>query len=138
MMRSEMAVLLAKVQLGDNRHVDGLVLDYWMDTIGDLDIEAALDALRRFRRERPGTYLEPGHLLELAGVVDEQPSPIPDVTAEVLAESRRLQLEAAGVTEDDVKAHADDPAWLAAHFPARQVEAIEAVVWPVPLEDDDA
>lgn len=138
MMRSEMAVLLAKVQLGDNRHVDGLVLEYWMDTIGDLDVETALQALRRFRRERPGTYLEPGHLLELAGVVDEQPSTIPDLTDEVLAESRRLQLEAAGVTEEDVAAHAGDQAWLAAHFPARQLEPIEDVTWPVPLEDDDA
>jgi len=77
MIRADMAVVLAKVQIGDNRHVDGLVLDYWMDTIGDLDFETAMHALKRFRRERPGVYLEPGHLLELAGVVDERPSFIP-------------------------------------------------------------
>lgn len=71
MNREAMARVLAFVQLGDNRHVDALVLDYWMQIVGDLDFETAMNAVIRFRRERPGTYLEPGHLLELAGVVAE-------------------------------------------------------------------
>ena len=71
MTREQMARVLAFVQLGDNRHVDGLVLDYWLQIVGDLDFDTAMGAVVRFRRERPGTYLEPGHLLELAGVVAE-------------------------------------------------------------------
>jgi len=136
MIRSDMARVLAFIQLGDNRHVDTLVLDYWMEVVGDLDFEAAMQAVRRFRRERPGVYLEPGHLLELAGIRDEVVSDIPDVTAEILAESRRRQLEAAGVTEDEVRAHAGDEKWLAARFPQRAVEMVPAE-WPTPLEVED-
>lgn len=117
MMRAEMAVLLAKVQLGDNRHVDGLVLDYWVDTIGDLDLQVALDALRRFRRERPGVYLEPGHLLELAGVEAADPwASVPDVTGLVVEESKRRVLAAAGVTEAEYEARKHDVAWVRATF----------------------
>jgi hypothetical protein len=80
---TEMGVLLAKVQLGDNRDVDELVLAYWHELIGDMTFEEANLALRRFRRERPGVYLEPGHLLELAGIVDEPL--VPDIQSELEA-----------------------------------------------------
>jgi hypothetical protein len=128
-----MATLLAKVQLGDNRHVDLLVIEYWHDTIGDLPLEAALAALKRFRRERPGVYLEPGHLLELAGVVDERPDSLPDVTGHVIAESRRRALEAAGVTEEEYSAHEHDIAWLRAKFPVGRDELA-----PAGFDDEDA
>lgn len=107
-----MATLLAKVQLGDNRHVDALVLEYWLDTIGDLDLEDALAALKRFRRERPGVYLEPGHLLELAGTAPE--SPWVDRNREVAEVLARKQLAELDVTLEEyladpvVRARADD------------------------------
>lgn len=116
MMQPQMVALLAKVQLGDNRHVDKLVVEYWMDTIGDLDFDAAVDALRRFRRERPDTYLQPGHLLALAGVNDVQPDSWRDVTDEVVAASKLRMLEAAGVTEAEYTAHDHDVAWLREKF----------------------
>ncbi|MEX1078902.1 MAG: hypothetical protein WED09_07325 [Homoserinimonas sp.] len=121
MIRSEMALLLAKVQLGDNRHVDGLVLDYWLDTIGDLELDVALEALKKFRRERPGTYLEPGHLLELSGVLDVPDRwDVPDVTDQVIEESRLRALEAAGVTEAEFEARKHDRAWVLSTFPVEQ------------------
>lgn len=116
MNREAMARLLAFVQLGDNRHVDALVLDYWMQVIGDLDYDAAMHAVRRFRRERPDTYLQPGHLLELAGVVDERPSAIPDLTEKL---ARELALERAGITEAE-----------AATMPREQLAARLAVATP--------
>lgn len=118
-----MAILLAKVQLGDNRHVDGLTLDYWLDTIGDLELQPALDALRRFRRERPGVYLEPGHLLELARV-DVAESPLPDITGQIIEESRRRALAAAGVTEAEFEARKHDRAWVLATFPTTDAPAL--------------
>lgn len=94
MNREAMARVLAFVQLGDNRHVDALVLDYWMQIVGDLDFETAMNAVIRFRRERPGTYLEPGHLLELAGVVAETRA-LGRSHDEIM---RDLYLERAGIT----------------------------------------
>lgn len=118
-----MAVLLAKVRLGDNRQVDEVTVVYWHELIGDLDLEPALAALRKFRRERPGVYLEPGHLLELAGVDESDPwSHLPDSTAEVIAESKAKQLAAAGVTEAEYEQHKGDRAWLAAKFGTAAIE----------------
>lgn len=131
MIRSDMAKVLAFIQLGDNRHVDGLVLDYWMQVVGDLDFDAAMSAVRRFRRERPGVYLEPGHLLELAGVVDEKPSIVPDRTEEV---GRAIALERAGLTEAEAAALSPDE--LAARLtvgPPREL----AAGWAVAVEVDD-
>lgn len=111
-----MAVLLAKVQLGDNRTVDELTLEYWLDLIGDLPFETALTALRRFRRERPGVYLEPGHLLEYAGIVAEPITSLPDVTDEVLADDRARMLAAAGVTEAEYSQREHDVEWVRTKF----------------------
>lgn len=97
---TEMAVLVAKVQLGDNREVDELVIAYWHELIGDMDFEQAMKTLRRFRRERPGVYLEPGHLLELAGIVDDI-SNVPDIQSELEAEWRQRQID--GETFVDVE-----------------------------------
>lgn len=100
MNREAMARVLAFVQLGDNRHVDALVLDYWMQIVGDLDFETAMNAVIRFRRERPGTYLEPGHLLELAGVVAETRA-LGRSHDEIM---RDLYLERAGITVAEAEA----------------------------------
>ena len=131
MNREAMARVLAFVQLGDARHVDGLVLDYWMQVVGDLTFDAAMQAVIRFRRERPGVYMEPGHLLELAGVVDERPSFIPDRTVEV---TRALALERAGLTE--VEAEAMPAEQLAARL--AELPAIGPVVdeWPEMVDNE--
>lgn len=128
---TEMGELLVRVQLGDNREVDIPTIAYWHDLIGDMSIQDAFVALRRFRRERPGTYLEPGHLLELAGVADAVPSAISDVTAEVIEESRLRALAAAGVTEEEFAANKHDRGWVLAHFPpAPAVEPGDPEAWP--------
>ncbi len=121
MTREDMAILLAKIQLGDNRHVDGLVLDYWLDTIGDLDIQDALAALKRFRRERPGTYLEPGHLLELAGVQDPELAPVRDLDPEWLAETKQIALAGFGYTTEQYDADPAVRADVAARWTQRQI-----------------
>lgn len=126
-----MVTLLAKVQLGDNRQVDRLTVEYWLDTIGDLDLPAALEALKRFRRERPGTYLEPGHLLELVGV--EPVDSWRDVGAELEAQQRAEALERAGVTEAEFAAREHDRDWVLRTFPwLVQKPEIEAPQWASP------
>lgn len=57
----EVKQVLAKVQLGDNRQVDRLVLAEWQDTIGDLDFADAIEGVRMHRREST-EYLLPAHV----------------------------------------------------------------------------
>lgn len=57
----EMKRLLAKISLGDNRQVDQLVIDDWMETIGHLDYRSAYEAVVQHRREST-EYLQPAHI----------------------------------------------------------------------------
>ena len=65
MNNTEVAMVLAKIQLGDNRDVDaaGLVLAEWIDSIGDLDFADAVEAVR-MHRKLSTAYLLPAHLRE--------------------------------------------------------------------------
>lgn len=60
----EMKRLLAKISLGDNRQVDQLVIDDWMETIGHLDYPAAYEAVVAHRRDST-EYLQPAHIAQL-------------------------------------------------------------------------
>lgn len=57
----EMKRLLAKISLGDNRQVDQLVIDDWMETIGHLNYQDAYAAVVTHRRDST-EYLMPGHI----------------------------------------------------------------------------
>jgi hypothetical protein len=59
----ELKQVVAKIQLGDNRQVDRLVLEYWWELIGPVHYEDALAAVSMHRREKPGVWLEPGHVI---------------------------------------------------------------------------
>ncbi len=58
----ELKQVVAKIQLGDNRQVDRLVLEYWWELIGNLHFEDSLAAVNFHRLEHPGVWLEPGHV----------------------------------------------------------------------------
>lgn len=68
MNRSECAKVLAKIQLGDNRQVDQLVLDEWFDTIGHLNFEDAIAGVRLHRQESTA-YLIAAHVVQNAARV---------------------------------------------------------------------
>lgn len=55
--------VLTKIQLGDNRQVDRLVILEWFDNIGQLDYQDAIAAVRAHRQTAPDTYLMPGHII---------------------------------------------------------------------------
>ena len=59
----QVALVLAKIQLGDNREIDsqGLVLREWHESIGDLKFEDAIEAVRLHRRES-SVYLTANHI----------------------------------------------------------------------------
>ena len=62
MSREEMARLLAKIQLGDNRTVTALTLSDWLETVGHLDYRDAYEAVVEHRRNST-EYLMPAHVV---------------------------------------------------------------------------
>jgi hypothetical protein len=87
----QVAAVVAKVKLGDNRDVDKLVLQEWEASIGDLDFDMAIEAVSMHRRESTD-YLQPAHIRrnvarikedssqgrELKAAWVEHPAPKPD------------------------------------------------------------
>lgn len=61
MNESELKQVVAKIQLGDSRQVDALVLREWNDNIGMLKIEDAIEAVSMHRRESVD-YLQAAHI----------------------------------------------------------------------------
>lgn len=57
----QVATVLARVQVGDNRDIDALVLADWEDTIGDLPFDAAIEAVRMHRKDST-VYLTAAHV----------------------------------------------------------------------------
>lgn len=53
--------VLTKIHIGDKRDVDLLVLRYWDELIGDLDVRDALEGVSMHRRES-ADYLMPAHV----------------------------------------------------------------------------
>ena len=58
----ELKQVLAKIQLGDNRQVDELVIREWGDTIGMLDFEDSIGAVTMHRQEST-VYLQGAHIV---------------------------------------------------------------------------
>lgn len=58
----EVAQVVTKIQLGDNRQVDRLVLAEWEDAIGHLPFQDAIEAVRLHRQESTD-YLQPAHVV---------------------------------------------------------------------------
>lgn len=66
---TEVSAVYAKVQLGDNRKgLDEVMAREWKDTLdrGGESFDDLIAAVTEFRATRPGTYLEPGHLVQIA------------------------------------------------------------------------
>lgn len=61
MNEAELKQVVAKIQLGDSRQVDALVLREWNDNIGMLKFEDAIEAVSMHRRESV-EYLQPAHI----------------------------------------------------------------------------
>lgn len=64
MNRDEMVDVLTAIAVGDRRTVGRTDVDFWWTVIGDLPKDLALRAVREHFRERPGVWLEPGHIME--------------------------------------------------------------------------
>lgn len=63
--------VLAKVQLGDSRQVDRLIVREWYDTIGHLNFDDAIQAVTIHRQESTD-YLQMAHIVRNANRVRER------------------------------------------------------------------
>lgn len=62
MNNEQVAAVVAKIKLGDNREVTQLVLREWSDSIAFLDFDDAILAVTMHRREST-EYLQPAHII---------------------------------------------------------------------------
>ena len=62
--RNDIIDLLTIVQAGDNRTVGQPEVNLWHQLLGHLDRDDCTDAIMAHRREQPGQWLEPGHILQ--------------------------------------------------------------------------
>ena len=79
--------LLAKIAAIDNRVVDEYTILGWQELLANISLPNALDALNEHRRNSPGVYLEPGHILAGARLarnrnLDRMKTPEPPETLE--------------------------------------------------------
>jgi hypothetical protein len=84
--------VVTKIQLGDNRQVDRLVLMEWFEYLADLELVDAIAAVREHRRTSDA-YLMPVHVVRLALEAKQN--------REWDEQQRQLQVEAPPLTEAD-------------------------------------
>jgi hypothetical protein len=86
--------VLAKIQLGDNRQVDRLVILEWFETIGHLEFEDARGAVTLHRQESTD-YLTAAHVCAGARRVREVRERAERVNAPRAIEARQITLDRA-------------------------------------------
>jgi|GEM_PF-7093495 len=75
----QVAAVVAKIRLGDNRETSREVILEWVDSIGDLNFDDAVEAVRMHRKESTD-YLTPAHVRAGVRRVRELRSPSNDTT----------------------------------------------------------
>ena len=64
MTREDVIDVLSTIAVGDRRTVGRTDVEFWFTVLGDLPKDAALEAVAKHFREKPGVWLEPGHIVE--------------------------------------------------------------------------
>jgi hypothetical protein len=113
----ELKQVVAKIQLGDSRQVDRLVLLEWQDNIGDLEFQDAIAAVTMHRKESMD-YLQPSHVRVNARRAKDArerearkmlPAPPPNKITLDRAEFERLTQEAAEAARREKSRRKIDP-----------------------------
>src|SRR6476620_1328278 len=90
MNRDDVIDVLTAVAAADRRTVGEADVDVWQAVIGDLPKDLALQAVRDHLREKPGVWLEPGHIYERVRAIrrdqlEREPDEHRDARQEALA-----------------------------------------------------
>lgn len=65
MNRNDTIDLLSAVTASDSREIGEADVTIWSEVLGTMQLSDCLAALIEFRRESPGVWLEPGHIVKL-------------------------------------------------------------------------
>jgi hypothetical protein len=65
MNRDDTQELLSTVQSFDNRRVDATVISLWHELLERYTKDECIDAVVQHKAERPGDWLEPGHIIQI-------------------------------------------------------------------------
>lgn len=90
----EVAKVLAKIRLGDNRETSRETLLEWMDNIGDLDYQDAIEAVRMHRKESTA-YLMPAHIRDNVKAIKALRNPSNDTSPERFKALERGEIRSA-------------------------------------------
>lgn len=90
MTRDDVIDILTVVAAADRRTVGQSDVEVWQAVMGDCDKQLALQAVRNHLRERPGVWLEPGHVVEgvraiRRDVIEREPDAMRDARQKALA-----------------------------------------------------
>lgn len=66
MNRDDVIDLLTVITAGDHRTVGDSDITFWLEIVGDLQKDLAMQAVRDHFRTKPGVWLEPGHIVARA------------------------------------------------------------------------
>lgn len=98
MNRDDVIDVLSVVAAATRRTVGETDVDIWQAVIGDLPKEIALRAVRDHLREKPGIWLEPGHIYERVRAIrrdqlDREPDSAREARQEALAAKAAEDIE---------------------------------------------
>jgi hypothetical protein len=119
---AQVAAVVAKIRLGDNRETSREVILEWVDSIGGLDFDDAVEAVRMHRKESTD-YLTPAHVHSNVKRVRAARTPSNDTTPD-----RFKQLEAGVIPSAPKPANWDSmcAAWNDPVAFAREVAVYDA------------
>lgn len=92
----------------------------WAEILETVDLGEAIAAMRTHYAVSAETLL-PVHIMDRVAPVDPWAN-IPDVTGQVIEESKQRALAAAGITEAELEAHQHDDAWVRSKFSNTSLE----------------
>ncbi len=72
MNRNDIIDLLTVIAAGDRRTIGTADIDFWHTIVADVPKDLALEAVKRHFRERPGVWLEPGHIVQGARTIHNE------------------------------------------------------------------
>ena len=118
----QVSAVVAKVFLGDNRKIDAkdeqaLVLREWEQTIGDLDYDAAIEAVVMHRRSSPD-WITAAHIRANVKLLQARW----ERDARIQSQAARRALPAPVITLDMAKLQADTQASIREHRILRGVD----------------
>ncbi|WP_160111002.1 hypothetical protein [Mycolicibacterium houstonense] len=98
MNRNEVIDVLSVVAAATRRTVGEVDVEIWQGIVGSLSKDVALEAVRDHLRDRPGVWLEPGHVYQRSREIQRERNTRPSDEYQALCDSKAAPDEDPAVT----------------------------------------